>query len=113
MSFDIFSTNQKLPKHELLPDSGHFACFENVPIAAGHCKQLARRTSAGPSVELLKSCKNDTSSTAFGFLRDWATRTGPMMASAQGLELGPRRDKKEITEFALSGNVICILLGVE
>jgi len=35
------------------------------------------------------------------------------MASAQGLELGPKRKKeKEITDFALSGNVICVLLGV-
>jgi len=31
-------------------------------------------------------------------------------ASAQGLELGPKRNKKETTEFALSSNDICILL---
>jgi len=66
--FDILSTNQKLPKHEPLFSSGHFACFENVLIAAGHCKWLARRIGAGPSVETLNFCKKDTLSIPFGLL---------------------------------------------
>jgi len=62
--FDIFSTNEKLLKHELLFGSGHFAYFENTPSAAGHCKWLARRTGTGSAVELLNFCKKDTSSVA-------------------------------------------------
>jgi len=75
--------------------SGHFPCFENVLIAAGHCKWLARRIGTGPSAELLKSCKNDTISVAFGLLRDWATKTGPMTEASVRSSLFCHPERKD------------------
>jgi len=69
--FDIFFACLKF---KLVFGSGHFPHFENVPTAACHCKQLARRISTGPSAELLKSCKNDTTSATIRVLRDWTER---------------------------------------
>jgi len=69
--FDIFVNQSKAPRVRALFSSGHFPHFENVPIAAGHCKQLTRRNCTGPTVELLKFCKKDTMSITTRLLQGW------------------------------------------